>query len=105
MSLADPPSTVSDPAPKAGGAHADDAERLRVRVAELERQLAEARTANTTLFENEQRYRALVEADPDGVVIIDEASTILAVNPAMSRLFGYRPEQMVGKPLTVLMPH
>ncbi|HYR09396.1 MAG TPA: PAS domain S-box protein [Longimicrobium sp.] len=82
-----------------------DAEPLRARVAELERQLEDARAANAALAENEQRYRALVEADPDGVVIIDERSTILAVNPAMSRLFGYRPEQMVGKPLTVLMPH
>jgi PAS domain S-box-containing protein len=105
MSLADPTPTVSDPAPALDAGSPEDAAQLRARVAELERQLQEARAANTMLFENEQRYRALVEADPDGVVIIDEKSTILAVNPAMSRLFGYRPEQMVGKPLTVLMPH
>jgi PAS domain S-box-containing protein len=82
-----------------------DAVQLRARVAELERQLEDARAANAALAENEQRYRALVEADPDGVVIIGADSTILAVNPAMSRIFGYRAEQMVGKPLTVLMPH
>jgi PAS domain S-box-containing protein len=107
MSHADPTPTASDPpsaaVPPIGPA--DDAAQLRARVAELERELEEARAANTTLAENEQRYRALVEADPDGVVTIDEGSTILAVNPAMSRIFGYRPEQMVGKPLTVLMPH
>ncbi len=90
--------------PVAGTGSPDGAERLRARVAELERQLEDARAANAVLAENEQRYRALVEADPDGVVIIDEHSTILAVNPAMTRMFGYRPEQMVGKPLTVLMP-
>ncbi|HEX6370042.1 MAG TPA: PAS domain S-box protein [Longimicrobium sp.] len=82
-----------------------DAEQLRARVAELERQLEDARTANAVLAENEQRSRALVEADPDGVVIIDATSTILAVNPAICRMFGYTADQMVGKPLTVLMPH
>jgi PAS domain S-box-containing protein len=86
-------------------APADAAEPLRARNAELERQLEDARTANAALAENEQRYRALVEADPDGVVIIDAESVIVAVNPAMGRIFGYTTEQMVGKPLTVLMPH
>ncbi|HEX5870494.1 MAG TPA: PAS domain S-box protein, partial [Longimicrobium sp.] len=98
MSQTDLTPTAANPAPQ-------DAEQLRARVADLERQLDEARAANATLAENEERYRALVEADPDGVVIIESDSTILAVNPAMSRIFGYRPEQMVGKPLTVLMPH
>jgi PAS domain S-box-containing protein len=78
---------------------------LRARIAELERQLDDARTASAALAENEQRYRALVDADPDGVVIIDAESTIVAVNPAMCRIFGYPAQQMVGKPLTVLMPH
>jgi PAS domain S-box-containing protein len=82
----------------------DSPEQLRARIAELERQLEDARIAGDALAENEQRYRALVNADPDGVVIIDSDSTILAVNPAMTRMFGYRAEQMVGKPLTVLMP-
>jgi PAS domain S-box-containing protein len=83
----------------------DDAGQLRARIAELERQLHDAQTANAALSENEQRYRALVNADPDGVVIIDADSTILAVNPAMARIFGYTADQMLGKPLTVLMPH
>ncbi|HEX2208861.1 MAG TPA: PAS domain S-box protein, partial [Longimicrobium sp.] len=108
MSLADPTPTLSDPAPGAAGpesASTDEAAQLRARVAELERQLEEARAEHVALAESAQRYRALVEADPGGVVIIDAASIILAVNPAMGRIFGYRPEQMVGKPLTVLIPH
>ncbi|WP_420126825.1 PAS domain S-box protein [Longimicrobium sp.] len=94
---------LTPPAARTGSP--DDAAHLHARIAELERQLEDARIVGAALSENEQRYRALVEADPDGVVIIDSSSTILAVNPAMSRIFGYRPEQMVGKPLTVLMPH
>jgi PAS domain S-box-containing protein len=83
----------------------DDAGQLRARVAELERQLEDARAGNALLAENEQRYRALVESDPGGVVIIDADSVIMAVNPSMRRIFGYTAEQMVGKPLTVLIPH
>jgi PAS domain S-box-containing protein len=98
MSHSDPTSTLSEPAQQS-------AEQLRARIAELQQQLDDARSINAALAENEQRYRALVEADPDGVVIIDSSSTILAVNPAMSRIFGYTADQMVGKPLTVLMPH
>ncbi|HEX6042307.1 PAS domain S-box protein [Longimicrobium sp.] len=100
MSHADPSSTVV-PAP----GMPDDVAQLQARVAELEAQLDAARAENAVLSENEQRYRALVGADPDGVIIIDADSTILAVNAAMSRMFGYPAHQMVGKPLTVLMPH
>jgi PAS domain S-box-containing protein len=99
MSHADPTSPVGQAGPP------DDAAQLRARIAELERQLEDAQAANAALSENEQRYRALVNADPDGVVIIAADSTILTVNPAMARIFGYTADQMVGKPLTVLMPH
>jgi PAS domain S-box-containing protein len=106
MSLADPTPPVIHPSPAAvPAAPEDDVAQLRARVAELERQLAEARESNAAVAENEQRYRALVESDPGGVVIIDADSEILAVNPSMCRIFGYTMGQMVGKPLTVLIPH
>ncbi|HST59962.1 MAG TPA: ATP-binding protein [Longimicrobium sp.] len=95
----------TDATPPMADPGSQDAAELRARITELERQLEDARTANAVLAENEQRYRALVDADPDGVVIIDADSVIQAVNPAMSRIFGYPAEQMLGKPLTVLMPH
>ncbi|HEU0297883.1 MAG TPA: PAS domain S-box protein, partial [Longimicrobium sp.] len=88
-----------------GTAPPETADQLRARIAELERRLEEAQAAAAAVAENEQRYRALVEADPGGVVIIDEESRILSVNHAMRRIFGYTVEQMVGKPLTVLIPH
>jgi PAS domain S-box-containing protein len=97
--------SLADPTPTLDPAEPETEAQLRARIAQLERELAQAQADKAAVAEDEQRYRALVEADPDGVVIIDETSTILAVNPAMSRIFGYRPEQMVGKPLTVLMPH
>ena len=46
----------------------------------------------------------LAEAASDGVILIDDQSTILFANPAAGRLFGYEPAEMVGTNLTSLMP-
>ncbi|HWY52834.1 MAG TPA: PAS domain S-box protein, partial [Terriglobales bacterium] len=53
---------------------------------------------------SEERYRIVVETASDAVVSIDESSTILFVNPATSRIFGYDTSELIGQPLTTLMP-
>src|SRR5579864_6668901 len=53
---------------------------------------------------SEQNYRLVVETAPDAVISIDERGAILFANPATMRLFGYGPTELVGKPLTILMP-
>jgi PAS domain S-box-containing protein len=52
----------------------------------------------------EQRYRVMVETASDAVVCMDENGAILLANPATARVFGYEPAELIGKPLTVLMP-
>ena len=46
----------------------------------------------------------IVETASDAIFVIDEQSTILFVNRASERIFGYREEQLVGQQLTMLMP-
>ena len=46
----------------------------------------------------------MVETASDAVVSIDETGTIIFANLATKRIFGYNPEELVGKPLTILMP-
>jgi PAS domain S-box-containing protein len=53
---------------------------------------------------SEERYRIVVETASDAVVSIDESSTILFANPATSRIFGYDASELIGQPLTTLMP-
>jgi PAS domain S-box-containing protein len=60
--------------------------------------------AEDELRRSEARHRVVVETASDAVVSIDEGGTILLANPATMRIFGYTPEELVGKPLTVLMP-
>jgi PAS domain S-box-containing protein len=53
---------------------------------------------------SDERYRVLVETANDAVLSIDETGAILFANPATTALFGYDSNELIGRPLTVLMP-
>ena len=53
---------------------------------------------------SEARSRTVMETVADAVVTVDEAGTILSVNRAAERVFGYAAGEMLGAPLTMLMP-
>jgi len=54
--------------------------------------------------ENEGRFTILAETATDGIISIDDQSTIRYVNTAAGQMFGYEPGQMLGKSLTSFMP-
>ena len=56
------------------------------------------------MSESEIPFDVLADAAADGVILIDDQSTILFVNPAAGQIFGYEPAEMVGINLTQLMP-
>jgi PAS domain S-box-containing protein len=60
--------------------------------------------AEDELRRSEARHRVVVETANDAVVSIDESGVIVLANPATKRIFGYNPEELIGKSLTVLMP-
>jgi PAS domain S-box-containing protein len=60
--------------------------------------------AEDELKRSEARYRVVIETASDAVVSIDESGAIILANPATKRIFGYNPEEIIGKPLTFLMP-
>ena len=49
-------------------------------------------------------FHGFLEAAPDAVVIIDGDGLIVQVNSQTEKLFGYRREELLGRPLEVLMP-
>ena len=53
----------------------------------------------------ETRFRAVVESAPSGMVMIDRTGTITLVNREAERLFGYPREELLGKPIELLVPH
>lgn len=40
----------------------------------------------------------------DGIIIIDASGIISTINPSACKLFGYTPEEVIGKNVSVLMP-
>ncbi|EJN58077.1 PAS domain S-box protein [Halogranum rubrum] len=48
--------------------------------------------------------QTLVASVPDGVLTVDEVGTIVFVNPAMARLVGYCPAELVGSSLRAVLP-
>jgi PAS domain S-box-containing protein len=71
---------------------------------ELRKQMADRQHAEEELISSEAKHRVIVEAANDVVVSMDERGTILLANPATRRVFGYEPDEIAGKPLTMLMP-
>jgi PAS domain S-box-containing protein len=60
--------------------------------------------ASEALRASEARTRAVVDNMMEGLILVDEKSVIRAMNPASERIFGYRKEELVGRPLTLLVP-
>ncbi len=49
-------------------------------------------------------FRLAVEASPSGMVVVDGAGAIVMINGEVERLFGYRREELLGRPVEVLLP-
>ena len=71
---------------------------------ELRAEIASRERTEEDLKNSEEKHRLVVETAPDAVVGIDEHGAIQFANPATARLFGYDPTELIGGPLTVLMP-
>ena len=71
---------------------------------ELRKEIADRKHAEEDLRSSEEKHRVIVEAANDAVVTMDERGAILLANPATRRIFGYDPVEIVGKPMTMLMP-
>lgn len=54
--------------------------------------------------ERHQSYQAFVEAAVDAIITIDGNGNIHLFNPGATRMFGYEPEEVIGRNVSLLMP-
>ena len=52
----------------------------------------------------EQRFQLVVESAPNGFVMIDEAGQMVLVNSQTEKMFGYNREELLGRPVEMLVP-
>jgi|GEM_PF-946905 len=58
----------------------------------------------TDVRQSEEKYRTLVETSNDGIISMDEKGKIMFWNKAAQKIFGYSKEEIIGKPITILIP-
>jgi PAS domain S-box-containing protein len=68
------------------------------------RDVSERQRAEAALHASELKFRGLVDAAPDGIVIVRSDGRIDLVNAQAARLFGYTPDELVGQLVEVLLP-
>jgi two-component system sensor kinase FixL len=65
---------------------------------------ADPAAAYHALREREARLRSILETVPEAIIVIDEHGLIDEFSPAAERLFGYRPAEVQGRNVSMLMP-
>ncbi len=54
--------------------------------------------------ESGARYRGLLEAAPDAMVVVNQGGEIVLLNVQAEKQFGYRRDELVGQPVTNIIP-
>jgi PAS domain S-box-containing protein len=57
-----------------------------------------------TSRESEARYRGLLEAAPDAMVVVNWTGEIVLLNLQAEKQFGYRRDELVGQAVTNIIP-
>lgn len=52
----------------------------------------------------DERFRLVLEASPIAMIMIDDEGRFTFVNRATERLFGYARDELIGRPLEILLP-
>jgi PAS domain S-box-containing protein len=54
--------------------------------------------------ETEAKYRGLLEAAPDAMVVIDQGGAIVLLNTQLENLFGFTRDELLGQTIELLIP-
>jgi two-component system sensor kinase FixL len=72
--------------------------------AKVARDITERVAAEQTLRAREAHLRSILDTIPDAMIVIDEQAVIQSFSTAAVRQFGYEPEEVLGRNVSILMP-
>ncbi|MEA2783798.1 MAG: hypothetical protein QOK29_5396, partial [Rhodospirillaceae bacterium] len=68
------------------------------------RDISVRRDAEGHLAQMEARYRGLLEAAPDAMVVVNQGGEIILLNLQAEKQFGYRRDELLGQKVTNIIP-
>jgi PAS domain S-box-containing protein len=68
------------------------------------RDITVRKAADKNVVQMEARYRGLLEAAPDAMVVVNQHGEIVLLNAQAKKQFGYGPEELVGHQVTTIIP-
>ena len=68
------------------------------------RRLAEAAQRDSEAKESGAKFRGLLEAAPDAMIVVNERGEIVLVNLQAEKQFGYRRDELLGKMVNSIVP-
>jgi PAS domain S-box-containing protein len=68
------------------------------------RNISVRKAAETHLAQMEGRYRGLLEAAPDAMVVVNQSGEIVLLNVQAEKQFGYRRDELLGQRVTNIIP-
>ena len=68
------------------------------------RDISVRKAAETHLAQMEGRYRGLLEAAPDAMVVVNQGGEIVLLNVQAEKQFGYRRDELLGQKVTNIIP-
>ncbi len=75
-----------------------------VQVIEYSMDITERKEFEAALAESEERFRSVAQSASDPMITSDGNGNIIFWNHAAEKKFGYKNDEILGKPLTILMP-
>jgi PAS domain S-box-containing protein len=70
----------------------------------ITRDISDRTKAGQAILESRRRMEAIVQSAMDAVITIDEEQRIVVFNPAAEQIFGYSADEILGQPVTLLIP-
>lgn len=68
------------------------------------RDISEKTKAGRAILDSRRRMEGIVQSAMDAIITIDDEQRIVLFNPAAEKIFGYSVDEVLGQPVTILIP-